>query len=132
MIAMRCRMGAAVVALAMLAVSAAAAQDAATVNRDTSVLNRDTVELTRAEIQARRQEIVQELMELTPEQSDRFWPTYRDYRTAINKVTDEKVTLATKYLNNYDTMSDRDAEEILKKWFELREKHLDVQEDYVG
>ncbi len=114
------------IALAVVSVpvSAARAQD--------TIVTRDTVELTRAEIQARRQAVVQELMTLTPKESDGFWPVYREYRNAVEAVNDEKVMLTAKYLDSYDSLSTEQAEKLLKDWFKVREKHLKVQQDYVG
>src|SRR4029453_3251940 len=69
----------------------------------------DQIELTRANIQQRRQEIVQEIMELTPAQSDKFWAVYRDYRNEIARVSDQRVALIEKFANQAATMSDEQS-----------------------
>jgi hypothetical protein len=38
------------------------------------------IALTRASIQLRRQAIMTSVMDLTPKESEAFWPLYRDYR----------------------------------------------------
>ena len=93
---------------------------------------RDEVELTRAEVQNRRREIVQKLMELTPEESQAFWPVYRDYQAETAKLGDKRVTLIETYLSNSSTMTDKQAEDLLKDWFKLKESQLGLQKKYVG
>ncbi len=92
----------------------------------------DQIELTRANIQERRQEIVQQIMELTPAQSDKFWPVYRDYRNEIARVSDQRVELIEKFAHQAATMSDEQSEKLLHQWFSLREQQINVQKKYAG
>jgi len=92
----------------------------------------DQIELTRANIQERRQEIVQQIMELTPAQSDKFWPVYRDYRNEIARVSDQRVELIQKFADQAATMSDEQSEKLLHQWFSLREQQIGVQKKYAG
>ncbi len=92
----------------------------------------DQIELTRANIQNRRQEIVQQIMELTPTESEKFWPVYRDYRNEIARVSDQRVELIEKFVNQTATMSDEQSEKLLHQWFSLREQQIGVQKKYAG
>jgi Spy/CpxP family protein refolding chaperone len=92
----------------------------------------DQIELTRANIQNRRQEIVQQIMELTPAQSEKFWPVYRDYRNEIARVGDQRVELIEKFVQQAATMSDEQSEKLLHQWFSLREQQIGVQKKYAG
>ncbi len=92
----------------------------------------DQIELTRANIQNRRQEIVQQIMELTPTESEKFWPVYRDYRNEIARVSDQRVELIEKFVNQAATMSDEQSEKLLHQWFSLREQQIGVQKKYAG
>ena len=92
----------------------------------------DKIELSRANIQNRRQEIVQQIMELTPSESEKFWPVYRDYRNEIARVSDQRVELIEKFVNQAGTMSDEQSEKVLHQWFSLREQQIGVQKKYAG
>ena len=92
----------------------------------------DQIELTRANIQNRRQEIVQQIMELTPTESEKFWPVYRDYRNEIARVSDQRVELIEKFVHQAATMSDEQSEKLLNQWFSLREQQIGVQKKYAG
>jgi hypothetical protein len=93
---------------------------------------RDEVELTRAEVQNRRREIVQKLMELSPQESEAFWPVYREYQTETAKLGDQRVTLIETYLSHSSSMTDKQAQDLLKDWFKLKENQLGLQKKYVG
>ena len=92
----------------------------------------DEIELTRANIQERRQEIVQQIMELSPAESEKFWPVYRDYRNEIARVSDQRVELIRKFASQAATMSDEQSEKLLHQWFSLREQQIGVQKKYAG
>jgi len=92
----------------------------------------DQLELSRANIQNRRQEIVQQILELTPAESDKFWPVYRDYRNEIARVSDQRVELIEKFVTQAATMSNEQSEKLLHQWFSLREQQIGVQKKYAG
>ncbi len=92
----------------------------------------DQLELTRANIQTRRQEIVQQLMELTPAESEKFWPIYREFRNEIAKQGDQRVEWLDRFATQAATMSDEQSKKLLDDWFSLREKQIDLQKKYAG
>jgi hypothetical protein len=98
----------------------------------TGVNAKDEIALTRADVQARRQEIIGAIMELTPAESDKFWPVYREYRGEIEKLGDERVKFIEQFAKNASTMSDDESKNLLDQWFKLRGKQLDIQKKYAG
>jgi len=116
----------AVLAFGTLALAAPCAAQAYPANA------KDDIELTRADVRAQRQEITQKLMELTPEESEAFWPVYREYQGEKDKLGDQRVTMIETYLKNSATMTDEQADDLLKNWFKLREQQLGLQKKYVG
>jgi hypothetical protein len=93
---------------------------------------KDEIALTRADVQARRQEIIGAMMELTPEESDKFWPVYREYRGEIEKIGDERVKFIEQFAKTSSTMTDEESKQLLDQWFKLRGKQLDIQKKYAG
>ena len=91
----------------------------------------DEIELTRAIIQTQRQAIVTAAMQLSGEESEAFWPLYREYREAMRKVDDRSVKLITDYSESFDTMSDEIAQEMLKEFLGIRQGELDVTRKYL-
>jgi Spy/CpxP family protein refolding chaperone len=118
--------------LGALALSAAlAAPPAAQAQAGMPTSGQDEIELTRANIQTRRQEIVQSMMELTPAQSEKFWPIYREYRNEVAKLGDQKLAFMERFASQAATMSDDESRKLLDDWFKLRQKQLDLQKKYV-
>src|SRR5688572_20815738 len=81
---------------------------------------RDDIELTRTEVQSRRQEIVKELMALTPQESEAFWPIYRDYQRDAAALGDQRVALIETYFANAANLSEEQADDLLDDAFKLR------------
>jgi hypothetical protein len=100
--------------------------------QDTTGNLKDEIELTRSEVQSRRQEIVKELMELTPQESEGFWPIYREYQVDAAKLGDQRVALIENYFANADKLTDEQADKLLDDAFKLRKNQLDLQKKYVG
>jgi hypothetical protein len=93
---------------------------------------RDDIELTRSKVQSRRQEIVKEMMELTPQESEAFWPVYRDYQRDAATLGDQRVALIETYFANADKLTEEQADKLLEDAFKLRKSQLDLQKKYVG
>jgi hypothetical protein len=117
-------------AVGLTLASAAAATPARA--QATGVNAKDEIALTRADVQARRQEIIGAMMELSPEESDKFWPVYREYRSEIEKIGDERVKFIEQFAKSSATMSDEQSKQLLDQWFKLRGKQLDIQKKYAG
>jgi hypothetical protein len=92
----------------------------------------DQIELTRANIQTQRQEIIQSIMELSPAESEKFWPVYREYRNEMTKLGDERVKFIERFADQAGTLSDEESKTLLDDWFKLRERQLDLQKKYAG
>ncbi|MEI6411231.1 MAG: hypothetical protein WCR52_17720 [Bacteroidota bacterium] len=75
-------------------------------------------------IKAYRVAIFTEVLNLTSDEAQGFWPIYNDY---IDKRDDlHKELKATKQI---DGMSDSEVEDYVKKYFELRGRELDLEKD---
>ena len=90
------------------------------------------IALTRASIQLRRQTIVTSVMDLTPTESQAFWPLYREYRIEMAKVGDRVSKLLVDYAAQYDTLSDDQAKKIMKEWLSIEKAKMDVKGKYIA
>jgi hypothetical protein len=89
------------------------------------------IALTRAAIQLRRQALVTAAMDLEPKEADSFWPLYRDYRVEMAKVNDRFVKLLVSFLENYDTLSDDAATNLLDESLRIDRNRNDVKRKFV-
>ena len=88
--------------------------------------------LTRASIQLRRQAIVTSIMDLTPKESEAFWPLYREYRVEMAKVGDRMSKLLVQYSEQYDGLTDAQASQIMKDWISVEKARMGVKDKYIS
>src|SRR5206468_12505110 len=90
------------------------------------------IELTRASIQLRRQTIVTAVMDLAPKEAEAFWPLYREYRLEMSKVGDRVAKLLVQYAEQYDTLTDAQAANILKQSLNAARAQNSAKDKYVS
>ncbi len=91
---------------------------------------RSEVEVTRADIQADRQAIVASNLQLTDEQAKAFWPLYRQYRTQMEEVGDKLMNLIADYGEQYETLNDEQAADLMKRYLRLQKEVVAVKEKF--
>jgi hypothetical protein len=90
------------------------------------------VAVTRAQIQADRQAIVADNMKLTEEQSQAFWPVYREYRAEMALVGDRLFKVISDYATSYETLTDPQASALVKEFLTLQRDSVKVREKYAS
>ncbi|HSB81337.1 MAG TPA: hypothetical protein VLM91_21360 [Candidatus Methylomirabilis sp.] len=91
----------------------------------------EEIQLTRGAIQAERQAIVTKAMDLTPEEMQGFWPLYREYRVEAAKVGDRIIALITSYAENYESLTDAAADNLLKEFVGIEKARASLKEKYL-
>jgi hypothetical protein len=110
----------------------APAQPGTSTPQDTDEDLTSDLALTRASIQLRRQAIITSVMDLTPAESQTFWPLYREYRIAMAKVGDRVQKLLVDYSGQYDTLTDDQAKKIMQEWLSIEKAKMDVKSKYIS
>jgi hypothetical protein len=90
------------------------------------------LELLRSDIKTEKVAVMTEAMALTTEQSEAFWPLYREFQTELAKIGDKRIALIKNYAENFDTMTAEKASEIAKEWFDQQNKRLKLLKKYHG
>lgn len=91
----------------------------------------DELETARTQIQADRKAIVARLMDMTEGESGAFWPVYNEYREEVRKVDDEMVQLSESYFKGAETLTDKQAQDMLSRFLSLRSDRLGIRKAYV-
>jgi hypothetical protein len=79
-----------------------------------SVTDQD-VQMLRADIRAQRKDLTAQNMTLTPDEATKFWPLYDQYVGELTKIGDTRWALIQDYAKNYNTMTDAQAQDFIKK-----------------
>ena len=78
--------------------------------------NDANVQLMREDIRSKRKKIVASNMPLTDAEAAKFWPVYDRYIAETVKINDQRYALLKEYANNYDSMTDDQADDFIERW----------------
>jgi len=90
----------------------AAAAPATTNDQETNI--RAYVELLRSDVKTKKTAILVDIMQLTDDQAEKFWPIYREYDYELQALNDKKLAGIQEYAKNYQNMTDEKADELAK------------------
>ncbi len=93
--------------------------------------DQDLIEVARTVVTADRKALVAAAMELTEMESKEFWPLYREYRSAMDKITDDRMQLVLKYAKLYPNVPEQQAKEMLDTYARLEQRQVDKRNVYL-
>jgi Spy/CpxP family protein refolding chaperone len=89
------------------------------------------IEMLRADLRAQRKQITAQNMTLTADEATKFWPIFDQYRQEAIKPNDERWAVIKDYASNYDTMTDTQARDYLKRANAVDQQLLVLRMKYV-
>lgn len=92
----------------------------------------EATEQARSLVQTERKMIVSQALELTPTESQAFWPVYDRYMAEIKDAGNLRVKVITDYAANYDHMTDDVARQLIKDGLKFQEKTLKIRQSYLS
>jgi len=93
--------------------------------------DQDLIEVARSVVTADRKTVVVAAMELTDEEAKDFWPLYREYRSAMDKITDDRVKLVLDYAKVYPNVPEEQAKEMLNTYTSLEQRQVEKRNAYL-
>jgi len=93
--------------------------------------DQDLIEVARSVVSADRKAVVVAAMDLTEAEGNDFWPLYREYRSAMDKIADERVKLVLNYAKLYPNVPEEDAKEMLSTYTGLELKQVETRNVYL-
>jgi len=96
-----------------------------------SSINDKDVELLRANLRANRKELMARNMNLTADEATKFWPIFDQYRKEAIKPNDDRWALIKEYAANYNTMTDAQAQDYMKRAEVVDHQLLALRQRYV-
>jgi hypothetical protein len=89
--------------------------------------------LMHRQIDSMKRQIIAANVTLTDTEATKFWPVYEQYSAELKKITDTKNALIKEYAEEYGSLTDEQAESLIRRWldsdiaaFELRRKYLPI------
>lgn len=83
---------------------------------------------TESRIEAQRVAYITNQLELTPEESQKFWPVFNQLKSEIKEL--KKSNRKSKKDINLDSLSDQEIEELLNAQFDFEIKEIELKRSY--
>jgi Spy/CpxP family protein refolding chaperone len=69
-------------------------------------------------------------LKLTEDESKKFWPIYDAYEAEVKKVNDRFLANLNRFVENYDTLSEGDAADVLKEKMAIEKQREALKQEY--
>ena len=82
-------------------------------------------------IKNKKKIFIEEVMELTPQEKEKFWPVYDKFDSGLSKIRRDRIELELKFIRNHENLSDAEAMAMLKQRWRLDSDELKLKQAYV-
>jgi hypothetical protein len=117
--------------LSNVAIYAQATQSAPPASAQSQASLDQDIQLLRGDIRSQKKEIVAANMNLTPDEATKFWPIYDQYTAEVAKIGDSRVALIKEYASSYDTTTDAQANDFMKRAAAIDQQFNTTRSKYV-
>lgn len=82
-------------------------------------------------VDATSKEIVSDNLTLTESEAQIFWPLYDEYMAARNPLVDNRLKIASDFMQNYTSLDNKTADEIMNRSLQSEQELLDIKREYM-
>lgn len=90
----------------------------------------DYIELARDILKTEKKAAIAEEMDLSDTEITPFWELYNEYNSKLSQTQNQRVALIKNYAQNYETMTDDKADEIMKSYFKYQQDITKLKKSY--
>ncbi len=114
-----------------VAVSATAfAQDEPTAAQTREANLKAYVAMLRKDLNKDKVTILTELMQLSPDESAKFWPIYSEYDKALTKLKDERIAFIRMWAEDYGSLTDEKVTSIAMGLLDVEGRRNQLHKEY--
>jgi hypothetical protein len=88
------------------------------------------IEALKSDIRNSTRKIMEVNMQLTEKEAALFWPIYDRYDYDVSKLNFERSSIYDFYADNYKTLSDEQAKDIVRRYYHVERWKLSLDEKY--
>ena len=88
-------------------------------SKESQPISKESMDIVREKIRADKKFFIASNMELTEAEGKAFWPVYEEYQPELMKLGEQKLYLIKKFSDNYESMSDEKAKELLNEYLAI-------------
>lgn len=74
--------------------------------------------LLRKDVGSMKKELIAAKLTLTDNEATELWQVYEQYSAELSEVNDRKTAILKKYSQEYDTLTDDQAHDLIRRWLE--------------
>jgi hypothetical protein len=116
--------------LSVLLSQTGSAQTAQSNQASTGSIDQD-VDLLRKDVRSQKKQMIAANMKLSDKEAEQFWPVYDQYTAELVKINDKKYAALKEYAQQYQTLTDDQAETLIKQSLEVDREVSDLRLKYV-
>ena len=90
----------------------------------------EQIALARQSAHTDRQVLIMGNMHFTTDESEQFWPAWKQYRAAMAANTDRLLLLIKDFAENYETLDDQRARGLLTDSFSIKMQSLVIKQNF--
>jgi hypothetical protein len=88
------------------------------------------IELLRGDLRKSRSQVMGEVMRLDTDDSQKFWPIYKQFETELSGIGDKIVALLKKYTDNYNRLTDQTADQLANEFLSIEQQRNALKKKY--
>ncbi len=88
------------------------------------------IELLKSDFVTNKKAIIIDVMQFTDKESEVFWPIYNEFEVELEKLTYMRLNNIKDFAANYDDMTDKKADELIKNSFDFAQGQLKLNKKY--
>jgi hypothetical protein len=89
------------------------------------------IDLLRKDIRSQKKQIIAANLQLTDKEAEKFWPLYDQYTAELVKIHDKKYGAIKDFAQNYETLTDEQAETLTRQVLEVDESVAQLRIRYI-
>ena len=108
------------------------ASEAATAADSTAdALTDQQLALLRKDIRSIKKQLIAANLTLADSEAVKFWPVYEQYSADFGKINDARATIIKEYSDGYGTLTDDQADNLIRRWLDTDISAAQLRQKYV-
>jgi hypothetical protein len=88
--------------------------------------------LLRKDVSSMKKDLIAANLRLTGSEATEVWQVYEQYSAELSKVNDTRTTILKEYSREYGTLTDDQANDLIRRWLETDIEQAKLRRQFVG
>jgi hypothetical protein len=114
-----------------MAVAQDASSQSSAADNTADAITDQQLALLRRDIRTIKKQLIAANLTLTDTEATRFWKVYEEYSADLGKISDTKMAIIKEYSDEYGTLTDDQADSLIRRWLETDIEQARLRQRYV-